>query len=113
MDLFAFMTTFSMANEAVAQQARIPRVVIPYAGKPPPARVADERAAWCRRGFRVRAGIGGRISALRRRFGLDRCRDHGEAGLGRWLGWGLVTANLLTRARTVAGRSARSIRRAA
>jgi IS5 family transposase len=104
---------YSAANEAVAQQARITHVVIPYAGKPPPARVAYERAAWFRRGFRFRAGIEGRISVLRRRFGLDRCRDHGEAGLGRWVGWGIVTANLISMARTMASRSARSIRRAA
>jgi transposase, IS5 family len=104
---------YSAANEAVAQQAQIPRIVIPYAGKAPPARVAQERTAWFRRGLRFRAGIEGRISVLRRRFGLDRCRDHDEAGLGRWVGWGMVTANLLIIAQTVAGRSARSISRAA
>jgi transposase, IS5 family len=104
---------YSAANEAMAQQAGIKRVAIPYAGKPPPARVAYEQTAWFRRGFRFRAGIEGRISVLRRRFGLDRCRDHGEAGLGRWVGWGIVTANLITIARTVAGRSARSLCRAA
>jgi transposase, IS5 family len=104
---------YSAANEAVAQQARIPRIVIPYAGKVPSARMAQERMAWFRRGLRFRAGIEGRISVLRRRFGLDRCRDHGEAGLGRWVGWGIVTANLLTIAQTVAARSARRISRAA
>ncbi len=46
--------------------------------------------------LRFRAGIEGRISVLIRRFELDRCCDHGEAGLGRWVGWGIVTANLLT-----------------
>jgi IS5 family transposase len=104
---------YSAAHVAVAHEARITRVVIPYAGKPPLARVAYERAAWFRRGLRFRAGIEGRISVWRRRFGLDRCRDHGDAGLGRWVGWGIVTANLLTIARTMAGRSARSTRRAA
>jgi len=104
---------YSATNEAIAHQARITRVVIPYAGKPPPARVAYERAAWFRRGCRFRAGIEGRISVLRRRFGLDRCRDHGEAGFGRWVGWGLVTANLVTIAHMVVGRPAHRIRRAA
>jgi IS5 family transposase len=104
---------YSTANEAVAQQARIPRIVIPYAGKAPPARVALERTAWFRRGLRFRAGIEGRISVLRRRFGLDRCRDHGEAGLGRWVGWGIVTANLVTIAHTLAGRCTRTMARAA
>jgi IS5 family transposase len=96
---------YSATNEAVAQQAGGTRIVIPYAGKAPPARVAPERAAWFRRGLRFRAGIEGRISGLRRRFGLDRSREHGEAGLGRWVGWGIVTANLGTIAPTMAGRS--------
>jgi transposase, IS5 family len=104
---------YSAANEAVAQQAGVPRLVIPYAGKAPPARVAQERAAWFRRGFRFRAGIEGRISVLRRRFGLDRCREHGEAGLGRWVGWGILTANLAKIAHTFAGRSALPRARAA
>jgi IS5 family transposase len=104
---------YSAANEAAAQQAQIPRIVIPYAGKAPPARIAQERTAWFRRGLRFRAGIEGRISVLRRRFGLDRCPEHGEAGLGRWVGWGMVPANLLTIAQTVTGRLACSISRAA
>jgi len=53
------------------------------------------------------------ISMLRRRFGLDRCWDHGEAGLGRWVGWGIMTAKLLTIAQTLAGRSAPTMARAA
>jgi IS5 family transposase len=104
---------YSAANEAKARQARVRRIVMPYAGKAPPTRVAQERTTWFRRGLRFRAGIEGRISVLNRRFGLDSCPDHGEAGLGRWVGWGIVTANLITIARTVARRSTRSLRRAA
>jgi transposase, IS5 family len=104
---------YSAANEAVAQQVGGTRIVIPSAGKTPPARVAQERAAWFRRGFRFRAGIEGRISVLRRRFGLDRCRDHGAAGLGRWVGWGIVTAHLVNIAHTMAGRSPVPMGRAA
>jgi hypothetical protein len=77
-----------------------------YVGQAPPARVAQERTASFRRGLRVRAGIEGCSSVPRRRFGLDRCRDHGEAGLGRCVGWGCVTADLLTIAHTVAVRYA-------
>ena len=104
---------YSAANEAIAQQARVKRIVIPYAGKPPPTRIAQERTAWFRRGWRFRAGIEGRISVLRRRFGLGRCQAHGEAGLGRWVGWGILTANLVTIGHRVADRSTRSTRRAA
>jgi transposase, IS5 family len=48
---------YSAANEAAAQQAGVTRIVIPYAGKAPPTRVAQERTAWFRRGLRFRAGI--------------------------------------------------------
>jgi transposase, IS5 family len=104
---------YAAANEAMAQQAGVKHVVIPYAGKPPPARAAYERTAWFRRGCRFRAGIEGRISVLRRRGSLARCRDHGEAGLGRWVGWGIVTANLVTIAHTLAGRLAHRVAQAA
>lgn len=104
---------YSAAHEAMAHQARITRVVIPYAGKPPPARVADERTAWFRRGCRCRAGIEGRLSVLRRRFGLDRCRDPGDAGFRRWVGGGIVTANLATIAHTLVGRSVQRAARVA
>ena len=103
---------FSAANEAVAEQAGVKRIVLPYAGKASADRQRRERAAWFRRGFRFRAGIEGRISVLRRCYGLDRCRDHGEDGMGRWVGWGIVTANLLTTARTVARRTAAPAARA-
>jgi transposase, IS5 family len=63
-----------------------------------------ERQWWFRQGFRFRAGLEGRISVLRRRFGLDRCLEHGEAGLGRWVGWGIVTANLAKIAQSQAAR---------
>ena len=41
-----------------------------------------ERQTWFPRGFRVRAEIEGRISVVSRRYGLDRCREHGETGMG-------------------------------
>jgi IS5 family transposase len=72
----------------------------------PPERRAEERRRWFRQGFHFRAGIEGRISVLQRAYGLDRCPDHGEAGLARWVGWGILTANLERIARTLAERAA-------
>jgi IS5 family transposase len=40
------------------------------------------------------AGIEGRISGLKRRYRLDRCRYHGTAGMERWVGWGVIAHNL-------------------
>jgi len=97
---------YSGANERLAQQAGVQRIVLPATGKPSAARRQRERSGWWRRGFRFRAGIEGRISVLRRGFELDRCRDHGEAGMGRWVGWGVLTHNLAKIAQTVARRGA-------
>jgi IS5 family transposase len=97
---------YSAPNERLAQAAGVQRIVLPATGKPSQARQRQERSGWFRRGFRFRAGIEGRISVLRRRFGLDRCRDHGEVGLGRWVGWGILAHNLAKVAQTVAQRSA-------
>jgi hypothetical protein len=84
----------SADNEAVAQQAGVQRVVLPPKGQLSPQRRGYERQRGLRRGLRLRAGIAGRLSVWRRRLGLDRCLEHGEVGLGRWVGWGMVTANL-------------------
>ena len=55
-------------------------------GRKSPARRAHERQRWFRRGQRWRIGCEGRISVLKRRHGLRRCRYHGarrDASLGR------------------------------
>jgi IS5 family transposase len=96
---------YSAANEELARQVGVERVVPPQAGRLSRQRQEYERQPWFRRGFRFRAGIEGRISVLKRGDELGRCRDHGAEGLGRWVGWGIVTANLATIARTIAART--------
>jgi IS5 family transposase len=85
-----------------AAQAGIARVALPQAGPPTAASRARERERWFRRGYRWRSGIEGRIGVLRRVYGLDRCPDHGSDGLERWVGLGVLTANLVTIARATA-----------
>ena len=82
------------------------RVVLPKNGKPSEKRKRYEKQRWFRRGFRFRAGIEGRISVLGRVFGLDRCLDYGEEGMGRWVGWGIVAHNLRQIARRQVERQA-------
>ena len=95
---------FSPESERLAEAAGVARVAIPAVGQLTPERSRLERRRWFRRGFRFRAGIEGRISVLQRCYGLARCRDHGEDGIGRWIGWGIVAGNLERIARTVAAR---------
>jgi hypothetical protein len=57
-----------------------------------------ERHRWFRRGQRRRVGVGGRISVLKRRHGLRRCRYHLLDGMKRWVGLGVIANNLVTTA---------------
>ncbi len=82
-----------------ATQAGIRRVALPQSGPPTAASRARERERWFRRGYRWRSGIEGRIGVLRRVYGFDRCPDHGSDGIERWVGLGVLTANLVTIAR--------------
>jgi IS5 family transposase len=85
-----------------ATQAGVRHVALPQAGPPTNSSRARERERWFRRGSRWRSGIEGRIGVLRRVYGFDRCPEHGNAGLQRWVGWGILTANLVTIARATA-----------
>jgi len=84
----------SAANERYAQALGVRRVVLPKPGAKSEARRQYERQRWFRRGRRWQAGIEGRISVVKRKHGLGRCLDHGPDGFGRWVGWGVIAANL-------------------
>jgi hypothetical protein len=53
----------------------------------------EKERRW-RRLYRWRAGIEGRIYSLQRDYGLERCAYHGEHGLERGVGWGILASNL-------------------
>jgi IS5 family transposase len=86
--------THSARGERYAQNHGVKQVVLPKPGAKSAARRAYEAQRWFKRGRRWRAGIEGRISGLKRRYGLDRCRYHGDDGMERWVGWGLITHDL-------------------
>jgi transposase, IS5 family len=98
-DLAAGDRGFSSAtNEQAATDRGVRRVVLPRRGPKSPARRAYERQRWFRRGQRWRVGCEGRISVLKRRHGLDRCRYHGLDGMNRWVGFGVIADNLVNTA---------------
>jgi IS5 family transposase len=97
---------YSSENEKRAREAGVKRVVLPKSGRLSEERQRHEKQRWFKCGFRFRAGIEGRISVLNRAFGLGCCLDHGEAGMGRWVGWGILTHNLRQIARTQVARQA-------
>jgi hypothetical protein len=92
----------SAGNEQAATERGVRRVVLPRRGPKSSARRAYERQRWFRRGQRWRVGCEGRISVLKRRHGLDRCRYHSEDGMHRWVGLGVIANNLVSTA-TFAG----------
>ena len=95
-DLAAGDRGFSSArNEQAAIDRGVRRVVLPRSGLKSPARRAHEHQPWFRRGQRWRVGCEGRISVLKRRHGLRRCRYHGVAGMHRWVGLGVIADNLM------------------
>jgi IS5 family transposase len=94
----------SKENEQVAKEMGVKKVCLPKAGKKSTERKEHERQRWYKRARRFRAGIEGRISVMKRREYLGRCRDRGEEGFGRWVGWGVLTGNLGTIAQTLATR---------
>jgi IS5 family transposase len=98
-DLAAGDRGFSSAtNEQAATERGVRRVILPRRGPKSPARRAFERQRWFRRGQRWRVGCEGRISVLKRRHGLDRCRYHGAEGMHRWVGLGVIANNLVSTA---------------
>jgi len=86
----------SAANERAATARGIRRVILPKLGARSTARRAYERQRWFRCGQRWRVGSEGRISVLKRRHALQRCLYHGQDGMERWVGLGVIAGNLLT-----------------
>lgn len=85
---------WSARNKRAAQERGVKRVCIPALGKLKVEQAAEQRQRWFRRGQRWRVGCEGRISVLKRRDGLARCRYRGMDGMKRWVGWGVVSNNL-------------------
>jgi transposase, IS5 family len=94
----------SEENERLAKAMGVKKVCLPKAGKKSVEREEHERQRWFKRARRFRAGIEGRISVMKRREYLGRCREQGEEGFGRWVGWGVLTSNLDAIAQTLAAR---------
>jgi len=84
----------SADTEEVLTSAGVKLVAIPASGKLSQARQALERTRRWKRGYRWRAGIEGRIASLRRDYGWRQSAYHGQNGMERWLGLGVMASNL-------------------
>ena len=86
---------YSGKNEAAAKAKGVKRVCIPNRNTRSPERKREQKKRWFRNGQKWRTGCEGRISVVKRRHGLDRCRYRGDAGMKRWVGLGVIGDNLV------------------
>jgi transposase, IS5 family len=85
---------YSAETEPRLSAAGVKRVAIPAAGPVSQERQSLEHTRSFKRGYRWRAGIEGRIASLRRDYGWRKCASHGQEGMERWLGLGVIASNL-------------------
>lgn len=84
----------SKTTEGQALSAGVELVAIPAMGPLSEERRAIEHSRRWKRAYRWRAGIEGRLHSLRRDYGLRQCAYHGEVGMERWVGLGVLASNL-------------------
>lgn len=92
---------YSLTNELWLKKGGVRQVSIPVRGKASPEKRAEQRQFWFRRLQRFRAGAEGRISVLKRLFGLDRSLMRGGNGTEIWVGQGIFAHNLWQAARII------------
>jgi len=86
---------YSRANEEGAQALGVKYISIPNRNTRSQERRRWEKQRWFKQGQKWRTGCEGRISVVKRRHGLARCRYHGLLGMRRWVGLGVIADNLI------------------
>jgi transposase, IS5 family len=93
---------YSQANERAAQALGVKYVSIPNRSTRSEERRRLQKQRWFKNGQKWRTGCEGRISVVKRRHGLARCRYRGMPGLRRWVGLGVIADNLINMGRQLA-----------
>lgn len=99
---------FAAKNEQDAKSAGVERVALPARGRLSKARTKLQKERWFRRALRWRAGIEARIGTLKHPFSMVRATYKGDEGFQRYVGWCVITQNLVSMARTLVRRKARA-----
>ena len=95
---------YSAKNEASAHAKGVTRVCIPNRSTKNAERKREQKKRWFKNGQKWRTGCEGRISVVKRRHGLNRCRYKGDAGMHRWVGLGVIADNVINIGRVLATR---------
>jgi transposase, IS5 family len=86
---------FSADNQIQAQAKGVEKLAVPNKRTRSRKQWEHQRQRWFKRAQRWRVGCEGRISVLKRKHGLLRCRYHGMEGMKRWVGLGAIANNLV------------------
>ena len=87
---------YSAHGEKAAQKMGVQRVAVPNRSTKSAERRKLQKTRWFKNGQKWRTGCEGRISVLKRRHGLNRCRYPGDDGMKIWVGLGVISDNLIT-----------------
>jgi transposase, IS5 family len=82
---------FSAANEKLAEKLGVKHVALPRTTR---AEKKKTKRRWFRRALRWRTGCEAKISVLKRRHGMWRCRYRGMAGMQRCVGFAVIANDL-------------------
>jgi len=93
-------------NEVAAKAMGVKRVCIPNRASKSRERKREQKKRWFRDGQKWRTGCEGRISVVKRRHGLDRCRYKADDGMQRWVALGVIADNLVNIGRVMSKRTA-------
>ena len=92
---------YSRGNEEWLKGSGVKQVSIPLRGKASAQRLKQQKELWFKRLQRFRAGSEGRISLLKRKYGLDRSLMRDSNGTDIWVGQGIFAHNLWQAARRI------------
>ncbi len=93
---------YSAKNEAAAENLGVQQVAVPNWSTKSEQRKRHQKQRWFRKAQKWRTGCEGRISVIKRRHGLGRCRYKGDLGMQRWVGLGVIADVLINMGRRLA-----------
>jgi IS5 family transposase len=95
---------YSRAQERAVEEKGVKWVAVPNRNTKSDERKKKEHSRWFKKAQRWRTGCEGRISVLKRRHGLTRCRYRGPEGMKRWVGLGVMADTLISMGNALAAR---------
>jgi IS5 family transposase len=96
---------YARAQEQAVEQKGVKWVAVPNRNTKSVERKKKEHSRWFKKAQRWRTGCEGRISVLKRRHGLTRCRYRGAEGMKRWVGLGVMADTLISMGNVLAARA--------